>query len=83
MTDFSQSNTPNRLATIRERLAADELGAEQLGGFTCAYCGGRDGEMFPLTRIDGPQLFMHVDCDLYEDPMPDGSMVLDDGSEAR
>jgi hypothetical protein len=36
-----------------------ELNAEQLDGLTCAFCGGRDGAMVPISR--GPELFIHAE----------------------
>jgi hypothetical protein len=36
-----------------------ELNAEQLDGLTCAFCGGRDGAMVPISR--GRELFIHAE----------------------
>jgi hypothetical protein len=36
-----------------------ELNAEQLDGLTCAFCGGREGAMVPISR--GPELFVHAE----------------------
>jgi hypothetical protein len=36
-----------------------ELTAEQLDGLACAFCGGREGAMVPISR--GPELFIHAE----------------------
>jgi hypothetical protein len=36
-----------------------ELNAQQLDGLTCAFCGGREGAMVPISR--GPELLIHAE----------------------
>uniref|UniRef100_A0AAU2W0K3 Uncharacterized protein n=1 Tax=Streptomyces sp. NBC_00008 TaxID=2903610 RepID=A0AAU2W0K3_9ACTN len=47
------------------------LTPSQLSGVACILCADENGEMIPVSHLDGVQIFAHVDCGAQPAPVSD------------